>query len=215
MEQTQTNNPEVKNVVAPAPAGAPVDANAKPFNKGGRPPFRGGPRGNDADRRGGQRRGGPRRDVRGERAKPEFDQKIIDIRRVARVVAGGKRFSFSVTLVAGNRKGMVGVGMGKAADTSMAIDKALRDAKKNMLRLKLTKTMSIPHEVEVKYCSAIVKLMPAKDRGLTAGSSVRHVLELAGIKDVSAKLLSGTKNRVNISKVAIKALEMFAEPKNK
>ena len=161
----------------------------------------------------GERRKNVRRISRREsRVKPEFDQKIIDIRRVARVVSGGRRFSFSVALVAGNRRGSVGVGAGKASDTALAIDKALRDAKKHMIKVNITKTMSIPHEVSAKYSSARVLIMPAKERGVIAGSSVRTVLELAGLKDVMAKLFSGSKNRVNNAQVAIKALSKLSQP---
>lgn len=141
-----------------------------------------------------------------ERVKPEFDQKMISIRRVTRVVAGGRRFSFSVALVAGNKNGQVGVGLGKAGDTSLAIEKAFRDAKKNMIKVKTSKTKSIPHEVEAKYASAVVKIMPAPGRGLIAGSSVRDVLELAGISDITAKILSRSKNKLNNARAAIKAL---------
>jgi len=144
-----------------------------------------------------------------ERPKPEFDQKIVDVRRVTRVVKGGRRFSFSVSMVIGNRKGTVGVGIGKASDTALAIEKAMRDAKKNMLRMKLTETMSIPHEVKAKYCSSEVLIRPSKGKGVVAGSSVRTVLELAGIKEVNAKLLSRSKNKLNNAKVAIKALSVF------
>jgi small subunit ribosomal protein S5 len=125
------------------------------------------------------------------------------------VVAGGRRFSFSVSLVAGDKKGRVGVGIGKAGDTALAIDKALRNAKKNMVRLPLTKTSSIPHEVEAKFSSGIVRITPAKGRGMVAGSSVRSVLELAGVKDVVAKLNSGSKNHLNQAKATIKALGMI------
>ncbi|MFA5936446.1 MAG: 30S ribosomal protein S5, partial [Candidatus Paceibacterota bacterium] len=90
------------------------------------------------------------------RPKPEFDQKILNIRRVTRVVAGGRRFSFSVALVAGDKKGSVGLGLGKAGDTSLAINKAVRNAKKNMVRLKLTKDMSLPHEVSAKFSSSYI-----------------------------------------------------------
>ena len=163
----------------------------------------------------GERRKNIRKMSRREgRVKPEFDQKIIDIRRVARVVSGGRRFSFSVALVAGNRKGSVGVGTGKGSDTALAIDKALRDAKKHMIKVNVTKTMSIPHEVSAKYSSARVLIMPAAERGVIAGSSVRTVLELAGLKDVVAKLFSGTKNRVNNAKVAIKALSGLSTPRS-
>ena len=123
-----------------------------------------GPRGSS---QGGDRRGGPRREPR---AKPEYDQKIIDIRRVTRVSSGGRRFSFAVSLVAGDRKGKVGVGTGKGGDTAMAVDKALRSAKKNMITLNLTKSGSIPHEVEAKFSSARVHMMPAPGKGLVAGS---------------------------------------------
>src|SRR6185436_952998 len=100
------------------------------------------------------------------RPKPEFDQKIINIRRVTRVVAGGRRFSFSVALVAGDKKGSVRLGLGKAGDTALAINKAVRNAKQNMIKLKLTKTMSIPHELSAKFSSSSVVLFPNKGRGL-------------------------------------------------
>jgi small subunit ribosomal protein S5 len=159
------------------------------------------------------RKGGPKGGSREPRAKPEFDQKMISIRRVTRVVSGGRRFSFSVALVAGNRKGSVGVGTGKASDTSLAIDKAARNAKRNMIKLNLTKDMSIKHDVTAKYSSAIVTIRPAKGRGMVAGSSVRNVLELAGVRDVTAKIFSGSKNHLNIARVAIKALQQLGTPK--
>jgi len=149
------------------------------------------------------------------RPRSEFDHKTVSIRRVTRVTSGGRRFSFSVTLVAGNHKGMVGVGQGKAGDTPLAIDKALRDAKKNMIQIATTKDMSIPHEVTAKYSSCRVLIMPAPGRGILAGSSVRTVLELAGISQVNAKILSGSKNRANIAKVAVKALESLSRSKSK
>ncbi|MDP2651146.1 MAG: 30S ribosomal protein S5 [bacterium] len=156
------------------------------------------------DNRGGR---GPRRSNRRDtRTKPEFDQKIISLRRVTRVVAGGRRFSFSVGVVAGNRKGMVGVGMGKAGDTPLAIEKAFRDAKKNMITVNTTKDMSIPHEVESKFASSKVRIMPAPGKGILAGSSVRTVLDLAGIKEVSAKLQTRSKNSLNNASAAIEAL---------
>jgi len=159
--------------------------------------------------RGGQRRPNRRPSRRDTRAKPEFDQKIISLRRVTRVMAGGRRFSFSVSLVAGNRKGMIGVGQGKAGDTPLAIEKAFRDAKKNMITVNTTKNMSIPYEVEAKYGASRVKLMPAKGKGILAGSSVRTVMELAGLKEVGGKLLSRSKNSANNAYATIKALQMF------
>lgn len=162
-------------------------------------------RGGRGERRG--RRGRPRENRQREARKSEFDQRIINIRRVARVVAGGRRFSFSVAIIIGNKKGKVGVGLGKAGDTSQAIDKAVRDAKKNMITVPLTKNNSIAHEVAAKYCSARVAIMPVKGRGLVAGSSVRSVLELAGITDSIAKIHSGSKNGLNNARVAIEALK--------
>ena len=144
------------------------------------------------------------------RPKPEFDQKILSIRRVTRVVAGGRRFSFSVALVAGDKKGSIGLGLGKAGDTSLAINKAVRNAKKNMVRLKLTKTMSIPHEVSAKFSSSRVVLMPNKGRGLVAGTVVRDIAKLAGLKDITGKILSGSKNKLNNAKAVMAALSQIS-----
>ena len=166
-----------------------------------------GPRGRGRGDRGdrGGRRGPNRR--REEKPRSEFDQKILQLRRVARVVAGGRRFSFSAAVVAGDRKGRVGVGIGKGGDTALAVDKAFRDAKRNMLRVRTTDRMSIPHDVLAKNSSGIVEIRPAPDRGIVAGSSVKVVLELAGIKDVTSKIHSGSKNKLNIARATIDALK--------
>ncbi len=150
-----------------------------------------------------------------ERVKPEFDQKIINIRRVTRVVTGGRRFSFSVAVVAGDRAGRVGIGLGKASDTPLAIDKAFRSAKKNMVRITMTKNHSIPHEVSAKYASSQVMIMRAPGKGVLAGSSVRTVLEFAGLKEVGAKLLSRSKNPLNNARAAIKALKTLKAVRDK
>jgi len=144
------------------------------------------------------------------RVKPEFDQKILDIRRVTRVVAGGRRFSFSVALVAGDKKGRVGLGLGKAGDTALAINKALRNAKKNMVKLNLTKTMSIPHQLSAKFSSSQIVLMPNKGRGLVAGSVIRDIIKLSGIKDITGKILSNSKNKLNNAKAVMVALSTIA-----
>ena len=161
--------------------------------------------------RGGRGGGRGRRGGRFERAKPEFDQKIINIRRVTRVMAGGRRFSFSVAVVAGNRNGKVGVGLGKASDTSLAIEKAFKNAKKNMVMIKRDKNLSIPHEVSARYCTSEVFIKPAKGKGIVAGSSARNVLDFAGITDVSSKVLSRSKNKINIARATILALREFTE----
>ena len=101
--------------------------------------------------------------------------------------------------------------MGKAGDTSLAIDKATRNAKKNMIKVTLSPAMNIPHMVEGKFCSSRVMIMPARGRGVVAGSSVRNVIELAGIKDVCAKILSGSKNKINNARVAIVALKKLSK----
>lgn len=142
-----------------------------------------------------------------ERKPAEYDQKIVDIRRVARVVKGGRRFNFRVTLIIGNRKGEVGVGLGKAEDTSTAIEKAFRNAKKNLIKVSLTENNSIPHETEGKFASARVLIKPAfGGRGLAAGGSVRTVLDLAGVRSASAKIISTSKNKINNGRAAIDAL---------
>ena len=203
---------------APAPAAAPF-GNSSP-RTGGYAPRSGfggqggfGGRGRGGDSRGGPRgggRGGPRREMR---AKPEFDQKIIDIRRVTRVSSGGRRFSFAVSLVAGDRKGRIGVGTGKGGDTALAVEKAFRSAKKNLITLNLTKSGSISHDVKAKYSSARVEMSPAPGKGIAAGSSVRDVIELAGVKDIVAKLRSGTKNKLNNAQAAVLALSMVKKPR--
>lgn len=157
--------------------------------------------------RGGDRKGGPRRGGSSfGRPKPEFDQKIISIRRVTRVVAGGRRFSFSVSLIAGDKKGAIGLGLGKAGDTALAINKAVRNAKKNMVKLKLTKTMSIPHELSAKFSSSQVRLLPNKGRGLVAGSVIRDVIKISGMRDITGKIVSNSKNKLNNAKAVMVAL---------
>lgn len=155
-----------------------------------------------------ERRGGRRTRGREDKPKSEFDHKLIAIRRVSRTVAGGRRFSFSALVAVGNRKGKVGIGQGKSGDTPVAIEKAVRDAKKHLQTVELTKNGRIPHETFAKYSSARVKIMPAPGRGILAGSAARIVLELAGIKEVNAKILSGSKNSLNIAQATIKALTM-------
>lgn len=167
-------------------------------------------RGKRGDRRG---RGGDKRGARGgnrggrPERKSEFDSKMISIRRVARVVAGGRRFSFSVSIIIGNKKGKVGVGVGKAGDTTLAIDKATREAKKHMITVNLTKDSSIAHDTSAKFSASQVHLIPAPGRGLVAGSSARLVLELAGVTNVIAKMHSGSKNGLNNARATIEALK--------
>ncbi len=164
--------------------------------------------GQQAGRGGKGGRGGGR--PRAPREKPEFDSKTISIRRVTRVVSGGRRFTLSVALVAGDRNGRIGLGTGKALDTQVAIEKALKSAKRNMIRIKLSKTKSLLHDIEAKFNSSQVMIMPNRGRGLIAGSSARTILSLAGLSDVTAKFYSGSKNKLNNARATMKALEQVA-----
>lgn len=209
-EATTGETPEVAGkdtttaTAAPAKEAAATDAPAaKTEDRRERGPRR--RRGGNNDR-GGRR---PRRGGRQERPRQEFEQKIVSIRRVTRVMAGGRRFSFSVSIVIGDKKGKVGVGIGKAGDTQLAIEKAVRDAKKNMIVVPMDKDGRIPHDVHVKYASSEVMMMPAAGRGLVAGSSVRTVLELAGVKDITAKIFSRSKNKLNNARAAVEALKQL------
>lgn len=142
------------------------------------------------------------------REKSEFDQATLDVRRTARVVAGGRRFSFRVTAVVGNRKGRVGVGVGKGPDVSSAVDKAVYYAKKHLITVPITEKKTIPHEVEAKHSAARVILKPAAEgRGLVVGGPVRMIADLAGIKNLTAKILGRTPNKVNNARAAIEALK--------
>lgn len=150
----------------------------------------------------------------GRREKPEYDQKLLDLARVTRVVKGGRRFRFRATIVIGNRKGKVGVGVAKGSDVSNAIQKAFASAKKNLVSVPLMGG-SIAHAVAGKYGSAKVLLKPATTgRGLIAGGAVRAVMDLLGIKDIVTKSL-GSSNKLNVAQatlVALATLKNVAEP---
>lgn len=151
-----------------------------------------------------------RHSKRSERPRSEYEQKIISIRRVTRVVAGGRRFSFSVAIISGNKKGSVGVGIGKASDTALAIEKATRVAKKTMMKVPLDKNMRIAHDISAKYNASVVSILPSPEKGMVAGSSLRDVLELAGVKDVTAKVISRSKNKLNNARATLKALKQLS-----
>ena len=143
-----------------------------------------------------------------KREKPEFDQKLLDLARVTRVVKGGRRFSFRATMVIGDKKGRVGVGVGKGSDVSNAIGKAVNDAKKILINIDISKG-TIPYEMEIKMGSAKIMLKPAKEgRGIVAGGAVRAVVDLVGIRDVVSKSL-GTSNKLNVARATLGALKEF------
>ena len=153
-----------------------------------------------------ERRGPRKPREMGERVR-DIDQKILDIRRVTRVVAGGRRMSFAVSMIIGDKTGIVGVGVGKGNDTALAIAKALKDAKKNAIKIKKNENQSIAFEVGAKYNASRVKLFPNKGKGLVAGAAIRDILRIAGVRDVTSKVLSGSKNKLNTARATIKALE--------
>lgn len=142
------------------------------------------------------------------RRQSEFDQKVLDIRRTARVVAGGRRFSFRATVVVGDRKGRVGLGMGKGVSVAEAVEKGVFQAKKSILVFPLTEDKSIPYETEAKFAAARVVLKPARaGRGLVAGGPIRPIADLGGIKNLTAKILGRTPNKLNNAKATFEALK--------
>jgi small subunit ribosomal protein S5 len=140
------------------------------------------------------------------REKPEYEQKLLDLARVTRVVKGGRRFRFRATLVIGNRNGKVGVGVAKGADVSEAVRKAFNAAKKKMVLVKrYNSTIACP--AEAKTGSAKVMIKPAKaGRGIVAGGAVRAVVELAGIRDIVSKSM-GSSNKLSVARATLAALE--------
>lgn len=144
---------------------------------------------------------------------PEFDQKLLDLARVTRVVKGGRRFSFRATMVIGNRKGKVGIGVAKGSDVSDAINKAVNKAKKNMVIVK-RKDATISFRQDAKFGAAKVFVKPAKEgKGIVAGGAMRTVIELSGIKNITAKSL-GTNNKINVAKATLIALSNLEGKKN-
>ena len=138
--------------------------------------------------------------------------KLIDVNRVAKVMRGGKRLSFSALVVTGDGNGHVGIGLGKANEVPLAINKANATARRHLIKVPLAGT-TIPYEMRVKYGAAKVLLKPASPgTGIIAGSSIRAVLEAAGIKDILTKSL-GSANRINVAKATILALSQLKDPK--
>lgn len=147
---------------------------------------------------------GKRRFNKKERS--EYDQKLLELARVTRVVKGGRRFRFRAVVIAGNRNGKIGVGIAKGADVSEAVRKSFNDAKKNMVQIKRYNN-TISCDAEAKFGSAKVMLKPARPgRGIVAGGAVRAVVELSGIRDIVSKSL-GSANKLSLARATVKALE--------
>ncbi len=142
-----------------------------------------------------------------DKPKDEYESKLLDLARVTRVTAGGKRLSFRATVIVGNKKGKVGVGISKGLDVAQAVEKATRLAKKNLIEVPI-KDDTIPHEVFAKFGTAQIMLKPQrKGRGLVAGGVVRTICSLVGIKNISSKVLGRTKNKLNNAQATIEALK--------
>lgn len=150
-----------------------------------------------------------RRPARAPKEKPEFDQQIVDLARVTRVTKGGKQMSFRCCVLIGDRKGQVGYGIQKGKDVQIAVEKAVRQAKKNLIRIPLVDE-TLPHMSLAKFKAAKVMLKPApKGSGIIAGSVIRTVLEMAGIPNASSKMLGKTNNKINNVKATFEALSQF------
>lgn len=183
--------------MTPTPAGVPAAA-GKPMGGFGRPMGRGG-------------FGGPRR-FGGKPKEPNpmgMKDKVLDLRRVTRVVAGGKRFRFRALIIMGDEKGKIAIGIAKGIDVQAAIAKAKNAAMKNVMQVPL-KGRTIPHEVLAKFSAAEVLIKPAKEgHGLKAGGAVRMVLSMAGVKDATAKCLGRTPNKLTNALATVEALKQL------
>lgn len=147
-----------------------------------------------------------------KREKPEFEQKLVDLARVTRVTRGGKRLSFRALVVLGNKKGKVAYGVAKGKDVTNAVSKAVEQAKKIMLEVKLNNG-TIAHEIRQKFNSAYIMLKPApQGTGVKAGGAVRVILDLAGIENIVGKMI-GSKNKINNVKATYDALKNLKKPK--
>lgn len=202
MEDVKSSQEKTEKQIIPENNAAPVQAAAE---------VRTGQRGGDRRRNFKGKRGLSRR---GDALAEEFEQKMIDIARVTRVMAGGKRMRFRACVAIGNRKGRVAIGLAKGADVTLAITKAVNKAKKDFIDVPIVNE-TIPHEVYQKFGAAKILFKPAKrGRGIIAGGAVRIVLELSGVKNVTSKIL-GTGNKVNNVKCAIEALKSLKRPEVK
>lgn len=146
------------------------------------------------------------KETRFERPKDEFESKLLDLARVSHTRAGGKKMRFRAVIITGNKQGMVGLGIAKGSDVQLAVEKATRLSKKYLINVPMIEE-TIPHEVYAKFGAAKILLRPQKKgRGLVAGGTVRVVCALAGIKNISSKILGTTGNKINNARATMLAL---------
>lgn len=149
-----------------------------------------------------------RRDRRPRREESEFDQKVLELKRVTRVSEGGKQMSFRACVAIGDGKGRIGVGISKGKDVSMAITKAVRQAEKKLVNVPITNE-TVPHDILIKNGASKLLIKPAKaGRGVKAGGVMRVIFQLAGVQNVIGKIL-GTTNKMNNAQTLVKALNSF------
>ena len=197
--QTQEETTTEK-VVAPAPK---VEA-PKQFSRPN-------PGNSSRDNRGGRPGRGPR-EFNKEEKKNLLEEKVVSISRVTKVTSGGRHFRFSATVVVGNRKGIVGIGTGKANEVPEAIKKGIQAANKNVVKIALIDGRTVPHEAVAKVGRALVLVKPAKKgTGIIAGGAARAVLELAGVHDIVSKSM-GANTQINVAKATLAALMMQKTP---
>lgn len=194
------SNDQLQTSDIPAAADVPPATDGQQERRGGRGEGKGDRRGGGGGRRGGDRRGGQERDS-------EWQERVVQIRRVSKTVKGGKKMSFRAIVVVGNERGQVGVGVGKAGDVIGAVRKGVADGKKHLVKVPLTRHSSVPTDSTGRDGAASVLIRPAAPgTGVIAGGSIRTVLELAGIKNVLAKRL-GSKTPLNNARAAMVALK--------
>lgn len=199
-EETTTPVAETANTAeaTAAPTEKPAQKSDDRSARGGRPPRRGGRR-------------------RMQKEPKEFEESILDIARVTRVVKGGRRMRFRITVVIGDKKGRVGLGTGKSSEVLEGIKKAVASAKKNLVHVSMVDG-TVPHHVDAKFKASKVMILPAQEgKGIIAGGAVRKILELAGYKNVLSKA-HGSRNTLNLAYATFEALSHMkkvkvAEPK--
>ncbi|MCR5412018.1 MAG: 30S ribosomal protein S5 [Patescibacteria group bacterium] len=196
-EENKIETPEVVEEIAPETVANTEDEGEREENGSERKFFRG------------KEKRGSKKVEKREKPKKEFDELLLEVRRVTRVTTGGRKMSFRATILVGNKKGKVGVGVAKGNDVAGAVSKATNEAYKSLFQVPITKGETVPYPITYKYKSATVRLLPASDgTGLKAGSSIRSVLELAGYLNILSKMMASN-NKLNNALATVYALANY------